>query len=493
MSGTADEHADNIWAFVEYRNLLCCAYVRIQTMPRPFQSAVPTSQTSASIASTSVSNLAANMTTSTARSVVLGITGGVAAYKSAELTRLLKKSGFDVQVVMTDTATKFITATTLQALSGQRVFTDLWDDEIPNSMAHIELSRHADAILIAPATADFIAKLANGLCNDLLSTLCIARNASVCPLMLAPAMNREMWENPATQRNVAQLLADGVIILGPDAGEQACGETGLGRMLEPAIMLAEIEAFFASKNLLKPLAGIPALVTAGPTFEAIDPVRGITNSSSGKMGYALAEALRDAGAIVTLVTGPTALTLPSNINAIQVKTASEMFDAVMHKISEVKLFFAVAAVADYTPVTTRSQKMKKSSNRLTLELKPTADILATVAALSTPPFCIGFAAESQNVIEYARKKRQNKGIPVIVANLATEAIGANDNQVTIIDDAGEHLIPKASKIKIANDIVAHVAKLFLSQYAIQGSTNHTTAPSITQSIESIKLPRVLNA
>ncbi len=475
-------------------------------MPSPDQPIAPTpptgvSLTGASLASPLVSNSANNAMTSAERSILLGITGGVAAYKSAELTRLLKKSGFDVQVVMTDAATKFITATTLQALSGKRVFTDLWDDEIPNGMAHIELSRYADAILIAPATADFIAKLASGHCNDLLSTLCIARNASACPLVLAPAMNREMWENPATQRNVACLLADGVIILGPDAGEQACGETGLGRMLEPTVLQAEIEAIFASKALPKPLAGITALVTAGPTFEAIDPVRGITNSSSGKMGYAVAEALRDAGAIVTLVTGPTALTLPNNINAIQVNTASEMLDAVMDKISEVKLFFAIAAVADYTPVTTYSQKMKKSGNSLTLELKSTVDILATVAALPAAPFCIGFAAESENVVEYARKKRQSKGIPVIVANLATEAIGANDNQVTIIDDAGEHPIPKASKIKIAHDIVAHVAKLFLSQAASHGSagstadsaTNPTAASPITTSIEPTKLPRALNA
>ncbi len=444
-------------------------------MTSHLQSATPKSPGSAPAVSNpiSASHSAINTPASTLRSVVLGITGGVAAYKSAELTRLLKKSGFDVQVVMTDASTKFITATTLQALSGKRVFTDLWDDEIPNGMAHIELSRNADAIVIAPATADFIAKLANGHCNDLLSTLCIARNATACPLMLAPAMNREMWENPATQRNVAQLTADGVIVLGPDAGEQACGETGLGRMLEPAILLNEIEAFFAGKNLSKPLAGIAALVTAGPTFEAIDPVRGITNSSSGKMGYAVAAALRDAGAIVTLVTGPTALTVPSNINTIKVKTATEMLDAVIGMISDVKLFFAVAAVADYTPVITHSQKMKKSGHSLTLELQPTVDILATVSALPKPPFCVGFAAESENVIEYARKKRQTKRIPVIVANLATEAIAANDNQVTIIDDAGEHLIPKAHKTKIANDIVAHVAKLYLSQLVSQGTTGNT--------------------
>lgn len=418
------------------------------------------------------------------RSIVLGITGGVAAYKSAELTRALKKSGIDVQVVMTDAATKFITATTLQALSGKRVFTDLWDESIPNGMAHIELSREADAILVAPASADFIAKLANGLCNDLLSTLCIARNASAYPLMLAPAMNREMWENPATQRNVARLIADGVIILGPDSGDQACGETGMGRMLEPEALLAEVKSFFDTRNVPKNLAGVTALVTAGPTFEAIDPVRGITNSSSGKMGYAIAESLRDAGALVTLITGPTSLVIPAGMKAIQIKSASEMLDAVMHKIDEVKLFFAVAAVADYTPIAPHSQKMKKLGKSLTIELEPTVDILATVAALPVPPFCVGFAAESENVVEYARKKRENKRIPVIVANLATEAIGANDNQVTLIDDAGEHPLPKAAKAQIAAQIVARVAELYLKQQTLIATESN---------IKSIKPSRTHNA
>jgi phosphopantothenoylcysteine decarboxylase / phosphopantothenate---cysteine ligase len=418
------------------------------------------------------------------RRIVLGITGGVAAYKSAELTRALKKSGIDVQVVMTDAASKFITAVTLQALSGKRVFTDLWDEAIANGMAHIELSRDADAILVAPASADFIAKLANGLCNDLLSTLCIARNANACPLMLAPAMNREMWENPATQRNVARLIADDVIILGPDSGDQACGETGMGRMLEPETLLAEVESFFAVRNVPKNLAGVRALVTAGPTFEAIDPVRGITNSSSGKMGYAIAEALRDAGAIVTLISGPTSLTTPKGIEIVNVKSASEMLDAVMHKIDDVKLFFAVAAVADYTPIAAHPQKMKKSGQRLTIELKPTVDILATVASLPTPPFCVGFAAESENVVEYARKKRENKRVPVIVANLATEAIGANDNQVTLIDDTGEHPMPKAAKAQIAAQIVAHVANLYLKQPPLIASKSN---------IKSIKPSRTHNA
>jgi phosphopantothenoylcysteine decarboxylase / phosphopantothenate---cysteine ligase len=432
--------------------------------------------------------LSISQTTQPLRRIVLGITGGVAAYKSAELTRALKKSGIDVQVVMTDAATKFITAATLQALSGKPVFTDLWDETIPNGMAHIELSREADAILVAPASADFIAKLANGLCNDLLSTLCVARNASACPLMLAPAMNREMWENPATQRNVARLIADGVIILGPDSGDQACGETGMGRMLEPESLFAEVEAFFSARNVPKNLAGVTALVTAGPTFEAIDPVRGITNSSSGKMGYAIAESLRNAGAAVTLITGPTSLAIPTGMKVVQVKSASEMLSAVMHKIGEVKLFFAVAAVADYTPNAPHSQKMKKSGQSLTIELKPTVDILATVTSLPTPPFCVGFAAESENVVEYARKKRENKRIPVIIANLASQAIGANDNEVTLIDEAGEHPYPKAAKAHIAAQIVAHVAKLYLKQHSADSAEARTKS-----NIKSLKPPRAHHA
>jgi phosphopantothenoylcysteine decarboxylase / phosphopantothenate---cysteine ligase len=395
------------------------------------------------------------------RNILLGITGGVAAYKAAELTRALKKSAIDVQVVMTDAATEFITAVTLQALSGRKVYTDLWDASIANNMAHIELSRGADAIIIAPASADFIAKLANGLCNDLLSTLCIARHAQECPLMLAPAMNREMWENPATQRNVARLLADGVIILGPDAGDQACGETGMGRMLEPNALLAAIEDFYVQRASPKRLQGKHALVTAGPTFEPIDPVRGITNASSGKMGYAIAEALRDAGATVMLVSGPTNLAAPANVVRIDVQTAAEMLQAVDQHIAKADLFFAVAAVADYTPARPHRQKMKKQADALTIELTPTVDILATVAARKNAPFCVGFAAESENVIEYARKKREKKQIPMIVANLATSAIGADMNEVTIIDSHGEHPLPRAAKTTIARGIVEHAAELFL--------------------------------
>ena len=394
--------------------------------------------------------------------IVLGITGGIAAYKAAELTRALKKAAIEVQVVMTEGAQAFITPTTLQALSGNRVYTDLWDASIPNNMAHIELTRSVDAILVAPASADFMAKLANGLCNDLLSTLCIARNATECPLMLAPAMNREMWENPATQRNVARLRADGVIILGPDEGDQACGETGLGRMLEPEALLESIKSFYAARSSPKLLAGKSALVTAGPTFEPIDPIRGITNSSSGKMGYAIAVALREAGADVTLVSGPTALAEPAGVRTIRVQTAKQMHATVMGNIAQADLFFAVAAVADYTPAQPQVHKMKKSANDLMLALQPTIDILAAVAALSPAPFCVGFAAESQNVVEYARKKRQNKGIPMIVANLATTAIGADDNEVIIVDAVGDHPVARGHKSEVARAIVDHAAQLYLA-------------------------------
>jgi len=397
------------------------------------------------------------------RRIVLGITGGVAAYKAAELTRILKKAGIEVQVVMTQTAIKFITPVTLQALSGQKVYTDLWDSDIANNMAHIELSRGADLILVAPATADFMAKLAHGLCNDLLSTLCIARHAAACTLMLAPAMNREMWENPATQRNVAQLVADGVIILGPDSGDQACGETGLGRMLEPATLLQAVEDFYGRKSTSKLLAGKKVLVTAGPTVEPIDPVRAITNLSSGKMGYAITVALHSMGAHVILVSGPTNLADPAGVNTIRIKTASQMLAAVNANLDGVDLFFAVAAVADYTPLSPKGQKIKKSNGDLAISLIPTVDILAAVAAYPKPPFCVGFSAESENVVDYACKKRELKRIPMIVANLATSAIGSDDNEVTIIDDQGQHPIPKNSKSKIAEAIVAHAAKLYLAQ------------------------------
>lgn len=392
-----------------------------------------------------------------AKRILVGVTGGIAAYKSAELIRLLAKAGMEVQAVMTDAAKQFITPVTLQALTGKPVLSDLWGDHEVNGksnrMPHIELTRGTDLVLVAPATADFLARIATGQCNDLLSTLCIARSQAACPLLVAPAMNREMWENPATQRNVARLEQDGVVILGPEAGDQACGEVGMGRMLEPEVLVELVLATLAPKAL----AGKHVLVTAGPTFEAIDPVRGITNRSSGRMGYAIAQAAVDAGAIVTLVTGPTDLAPPSRCKTIHITTASQMLDAVLSQIDDNELFFSVAAVADYTPKTQHNQKLKKSGAVLTLELVPTVDILAYVAALPNPPFCIGFASETQNVIEYAAKKREKKSIPMIVANLAQNAIGAEDNEVTIIDDAGLHPVPRGAKASVARVVVAFAA------------------------------------
>ena len=411
--------------------------------------------------------------------LILGISGGIAAYKSAELTRLFVKAGVNVTVVMTASAQQFVTTVTMQALSGKKVFTDLWDADIPNNMAHIELTRGADLVLVAPATGNFMAKLTSGLADDLLSTLCLARSPN-CPLFLAPAMNREMWDHPATQRNVQTLLADGVTLLGPAPGDQACGETGMGRMLEPEEIFAQampqltqlakqaprqsINETQAQAILSKLLSLKKAVVTAGPTFEAIDPVRGITNASSGKMGYAIAAALRDAGATVTLISGPTVLPPPFGVTTIQVKSSSQMLDAVEANIEGVDFFFAVAAVADYTPLAPKAQKMKKSEQNITLALVPTVDILAKIAAKPSPPFCVGFAAESDNIVEYAAKKRENKQIPMIVANHAESAIGADDNAVTIIDDQGEHVIPRARKADIAEKIVAHATRLYLAAH-----------------------------
>jgi phosphopantothenoylcysteine decarboxylase/phosphopantothenate--cysteine ligase len=386
------------------------------------------------------------------RRLLLGVTGGVAAYKVAELARLLQRNNVEVRVAMTEAATRFVTPATFQALTGKPVATDLWDASFDNNMAHIELSRGAEAIVVAPASADFIAKLAHGIADDLLSTTCVARN---CPLLVAPAMNVEMWENPATQRNVALLRADGVTLLGPAAGDQACGEVGFGRMLEPEDLLQSILAFLAPKRL----AGRKVLVTAGPTFEAIDTVRGITNMSSGRMGYAIAEAAAALGADVTLVSGPTALTPPANVHFVYVTSAAEMFNAVKAHVADTDYFFGVAAVADYTPVATASRKLKKSSEPMELKLKPTEDILAHVAALPDAPFCVGFAAESENLADYAQAKRAKKKIPMIVANLVQHTIGKEENEVTIYDDAGAHALARAPKSKIAHGILAHAMRL----------------------------------
>ncbi len=386
------------------------------------------------------------------RRVLLGVTGGIAAYKVAELARLLIRNNVEVRVAMTEAATRFVTPATFQALTGKTVVTDLWDASFPNHMAHIELSRGADAIVVAPASADFLAKLAHGLADDLLSTACVARN---CPLLVAPAMNVEMWENAATQRNVATLRADGIAILGPAAGDQACGEVGMGRMLEPEELLQSILDFFAPKLL----AGHKVLVTAGPTFEAIDAVRGITNLSSGKMGYAVAEAVAALGADVTLISGPTALAPPAQVHFVYVTTAAEMFSAVKANLAGTDFFFSVAAVADYTPVTRLTRKLKKSPEGMEVKLKPTDDILGYVAGLADGPFCVGFAAESENLADYAQAKRAKKKIPMIVGNLVQNAIGRDENEVTIYDDAGMHQLPRGPKSRVAHDIVAHALRL----------------------------------
>ncbi|MBP8294514.1 MAG: bifunctional phosphopantothenoylcysteine decarboxylase/phosphopantothenate--cysteine ligase CoaBC [Burkholderiales bacterium] len=384
------------------------------------------------------------------RHIVLGITGGVAAYKAAELVRLLVQDNIGVQVVMTAAATRFVTPATFQALSGRSVFVDLWDDRVENGMAHIDLSREAAAILVAPASADFLAKLAHGNADDLLSTLCLARD---CPLLVAPAMNRQMWEHPATQRNAAQLAADGVTLLGPAAGDQACGEVGMGRMLEAAELHHALVAFFVPRLL----AGRRVLLTAGPTQEAIDPVRVITNLSSGKMGYALARACAEAGAAVTLVSGPTALATPPGVERIDVMNAAGMLAAVESQLPGQDIFIGVAAVADYTVANPSAVKHKKGDAPLKIELAPTVDILARVAAGAHPPFCVGFAAESENVEANAEVKRRKKGVPLLVANRAQDALGSDTNAVTLIDDSGRHPLPSAPKLDVARRIVAHIA------------------------------------
>ena len=388
--------------------------------------------------------------------IVLGVTGGVAAYKAAELVRLLVKAGGDVDVVLTEAGAEFVGAATFQALTGRRVWQALWDERMDNGMAHIELTRGAAALLVAPATADFIAKLAHGFADDLLSTLSLARD---CPLLVAPAMNRQMWGSPATQRNVAQLGADGVSILGPAHGEQACGEVGDGRMLEAGELFDELYASLQAK----PLSGKRVLLTAGPTFEALDPVRGFTNSSSGKMGFSLARACVEAGAEVTLVAGPVSLATPRGVRRVDVHSARQMHEAVMQALPGQHVFIGVAAVADYRPRQVASQKIKKSASSLTVELDANPDILAEVAALPEAPFCVGFAAESRDLATYAEGKRLAKNLPLVVGNLVQDGLGGDSNAVTLFDAAGAHVLPPADKSEVARGIVAHVATLMEKQ------------------------------
>ncbi|MEK7810571.1 MAG: bifunctional phosphopantothenoylcysteine decarboxylase/phosphopantothenate--cysteine ligase CoaBC [Pseudomonadota bacterium] len=397
--------------------------------------------------------------------IVLGITGGIAAYKAAELARLLVKQGIVVQVVMTEAATHFITPATMQALTNQPVLINQWQDA--NGMAHIHSSRIADAIVIAPATADFIAKLAHGLADDLLSTLCLARD---CPLLVAPAMNKQMWSNTATQRNVQQLSADGVTLFGPTSGVQACGEEGMGRMLEAQALANDVLTLLRNEPpSLTPLpasseqglTGVKVLITAGPTYEAIDAVRGITNRSSGKMGYAIAQAVLEQGAEVTLISGPTALIKPNVAKVIDVTSAAEMFDAVKQLVADSDMFIGVAAVADYRVARPEDKKIKKDDTPLTLELIPNPDILAYVASLPNPPFCIGFAAETDNLREHAISKRKKKHIQLLAANLAQTAIGSDDNELILFDDAGEHVLPRSDKLTSARALILHAATLLL--------------------------------
>jgi len=387
----------------------------------------------------------------TGKRLLLGLTGGIAAYKAAELTRLLVTRGADVRVAMTEAATRFITPTTMQALSGQAVWTDLWDARVSDAMGHIELSRDRDLVAVVPASADFIAKLANGLADDLLSSLCLARR---CPLLVAPAMNVEMWQNAATQRNVARLREDGVSIAGPAAGDQACGEVGLGRMVEPRGIAAEIEALLAPKAL----AGKRVLVTAGPTEEPVDPVRVLTNVSSGKMGYAVARAAQEAGAQVTLISGRVTLPTPAGVSRIDVRTADEMFAAVKQAAPASDVFISVAAVADYKVRNPSPRKIKKANGRaVTLELVENPDILAYVAQMKNAPFCVGFAAESEDLEHNAAQKRAQKGIPLLAANLAQQALGADDNALKLYDERGEHDLGRGPKLELARKLVAHIA------------------------------------
>jgi phosphopantothenoylcysteine decarboxylase/phosphopantothenate--cysteine ligase len=392
------------------------------------------------------------------KKILLGLTGGVAAYKAAELVRRLGDHGIEVHVVMTKAACGFISPATLQALSGHPVYTDMWDGRIANGMPHIELSRDKQAIVVAPATADFMAKAALGLADDLLSTLCLARD---CPLIVAPAMNRQMWEHPATRRNVAQLKRDGVIVLGPDSGDQACGETGMGRMLEADELAEAISGILSPKTL----SGKRVLMTAGPTFEPIDAVRGITNRSSGKMGYAIARAAIAAGAEVTLVSGPVSLAAPVGANMERVQTAAEMFDAVKKHAAKADIFIGVAAVADYRVSAPRKHKIKKTGDKgLTLDFVPNPDILAWIASRPKPPFCVGFAAESRNLDVYADEKRHRKKVKLMIANLAQSAIGADDNEVSLLDDAGTHRLPRAPKTVVARQIIEHIAALSSARF-----------------------------
>ena len=389
------------------------------------------------------------------RRILLGVSGGIAAYKACELTRLLVKAGCSVQVAMSDAATRFVAPLTFQALSGRAVALDLWQPQAADGMDHIALARAADAFVVAPASADLLGKAAQGRGDDLLSNLLLARDA--LPTLLAPAMNRAMWANPAVQRNVALLRADGVRLAGPASGEQACGETGEGRLLEPEQLLAELDALLAPQSL----RGRRVLLTAGPTHEPWDEVRFLGNRSSGKMGWALARAAWERGAEVVLVAGPGALEPPHGVRTVEVQTAQQMRDAVFAELGRerVDLFIAAAAVADWRPAAAVAGKLKKQPGAAppTLQLELNPDILAEVAAMADAPYCVGFAAEADDLHAQAQAKRVRKGVPLLVGNLGAQAFGRDDNAVVLVDAHGVRELPRAPKIELARRIVDEVA------------------------------------
>ena len=390
--------------------------------------------------------------------IVLGLSGGIACYKAAELCRALVKEGATVQVVMTEAAAQFVTPVTMQALSNQPVYVSQWDPREPNNMAHINLTRHAHAMLVAPASADFMAKLLHGRADDLLSLMCLARPLDTVPLLLAPAMNKEMWAHPATQRNMAQLRQDGAHVLGVGQGDQACGEVGDGRMLESDELLYELIALFQPKVL----QGKKVLISAGPTFEAIDPVRGITNLSSGKMGFALARAAHEAGAEVQVVAGPVSLTTPYGVARTDVRSALQMHAAVMAQVEHADVFIATAAVADWRPAHVAGEKIKKGQDGLpSFDWVENPDILADVAfsnrAQAGALYCVGFAAETQYLQAQAQAKRVRKGVPLMVGNLGPATFGQDDNALLVIDEQGTLELPRASKLTLARQLMAEIA------------------------------------
>ena len=396
------------------------------------------------------------MATLVNKRILLGVTGGIAAYKSADLVRRLREAGAAVRVVMTDAACEFITELTLQAVSSHPVHRNLLDTQAESAMGHIELARWADAILVAPASADFLARLAQGRGDDLLTTVCLA---SASPLAVAPAMNQQMWRNPATQANVAILRQRGVQVFGPAEGSQACGDVGPGRMLEPT-ELATLTAGLFETGVLD---GLNVLITAGPTWEALDPVRGLSNKSSGKMGYAVTEAAAEAGAQVTLISGPVTLTPPARVTTVRVTSAQEMHDAVHERIGSAAIFIGIAAVADYRPASVAEQKIKKSAERLTIELIRNPDILASVAALRPAPFTVGFAAETEHLEAAARAKLAAKGVDLIAANLvggSEGGFGADENRLLLVDRDGTTELPLASKTQLARTLIQLIAKKY---------------------------------